>query len=265
MPSLRDLQRHFAAALFDDAPEAIAPSIRGDGLDSAARVGIYRNNLREGFIKTLALEFPVVQRLVGEEYFRQLALLFLSHHPSHAGNLHFIGEPFALFLHRWFQDTSYAYLPDVAALEWAYQEAMLSADLPPLELDALRRVAAESYSGLCFRIHPGCRLLRSAFPILWIWSANQPGAVSEELIDLRSGPDFVLVRRATEGIEFRRLPAADFTLLEALAAGASLSAALEAAQFGNPDLDLGAALRNFLALGVFTELVVTSNCNGAPP
>ena len=95
MPSLRELQRHFAAALFDDAPETIVPSIRDDGLDPGARVDIYRNNLREGFIKALALEFPVVQRLVGEEYFRQLAVLFHSDHPSRAGNLHFIesGEP----------------------------------------------------------------------------------------------------------------------------------------------------------------------------
>ncbi len=127
---LHDMQKRFASALFDDAPEAVAPWIRscesepgkGVAIDSHARLSIYRNNLREGFRKALSLEFPVIERLVGEEYFRQLALSFLAEHPSRAGDLHPIGEPFAQFLRQRFEATRYAYLPDVATLEWAHQQ-----------------------------------------------------------------------------------------------------------------------------------------------
>src|SRR6267142_5408469 len=140
MLPLRDLQMRFDDALFDAAPDAAAPWILGcdNGADSRARLAIYRNNLHEGFRKTLALEFPVIERLVGEDYFRQLALSFLAEHPSRCGDLHPIGEPFARFLLQRFEDTQYAYLPDVATLEWAYQQSSMAADAPAFEPAALR-------------------------------------------------------------------------------------------------------------------------------
>src|SRR4051794_15920913 len=119
MLPLRDLQKIFAEALFDGVPGAVAPWIHGYEkgaaqsveLDARSRIAIYRNNLHEGFRKALALEFPVIERLVGEDYFRQLALAFQVEHPSRFGDLHGIGEPFARFLLRQFEDTQYAYLP----------------------------------------------------------------------------------------------------------------------------------------------------------
>ncbi|PYU78085.1 MAG: DUF2063 domain-containing protein, partial [Acidobacteria bacterium] len=65
MLSLRNIQSSFAAHLLEDAPGSIIPWIRADGIDPAARLQIYRNNLHEGFQKTLALEYPVIRRLVG--------------------------------------------------------------------------------------------------------------------------------------------------------------------------------------------------------
>jgi hypothetical protein len=264
VPPLRELQLRFAAALFDDAPEAVLPWIRGDGFDPEARVGIYRNNLREGFIKALALEFPVIQRLVGDDYFRQLAMLFLADHPSRAGNLHHIGEPFAPFLRRRFESTPYSYLPDVASLEWAYQESFVAAEAPPLDLQVLRGMAPEAYAALRFRLHPACKLVSSSFPIVRIWSANQTGADSDEVIDLQSGVDFVLVRRAADGIEFHRLPPADFAFLDAIARGAVLADALEAAQTVDAAFDPGAVLRRFVALGVVTAIHASESNLGEP-
>src|SRR5262249_12480482 len=104
MSSLRDLQRQFVGVLFEELADSEVTWARGqDGrarlrgprrAQTAARLAIYRNNLHEGFINALALEFPVVQRLVGDDYFRQLAREFLHAHPSRAGDLHPIGAPF---------------------------------------------------------------------------------------------------------------------------------------------------------------------------
>ena len=98
MLSLPELQARFAATLFGDRAESLTPWIQAAGIDPELRLGIYRNNLQEGFAKTLALEFPVIQRLVGEDYFRQLARIFLARHPSRFGDLHHIGAPFTDFL-----------------------------------------------------------------------------------------------------------------------------------------------------------------------
>jgi len=258
MLPLRDLQKRFDSALFDDASDAVAPWIRGcesdvaegAAIDAHARIAIYRNNLREGFRKALASEFPVIERLVGEDYFRQLALSFLAEHPSHAGNLHPIGDPFAQFLRQRFEHTQYAYLTDVATLEWAYQQSSVAADASSFDPAALRGLPQEGYGELRFTLHPACGLVQSPYPVVRIWAMNQLDATGDEVVDLSSGADFVLLRRAAEGVEMRRITAADFAILDAFSKGAVLADVLETAYSIDPDFNLGDALRRFIGLGV---------------
>jgi Putative DNA-binding domain len=252
--ALRELQMRFVDALFGGEADVVAAQIKANGVDPAERVGIYRNNLHEGFIKALAIGFPVIERLVGADYFRQLARDFLHAHPSRAGNLHHIGAPFPQFLRERFAGSEYMYLADVAALECAHEEAILAADAEPISASALSAIDPARYAELRFHLHPACSLVRSSFPIVRIWRANQPASPADETIDLRSGGDNVLVLRTPECIEFHRLPAGDFAALEAFARGASLGTALEAAQAADASFDLGAALRRFLGLALLTGI-----------
>jgi hypothetical protein len=252
--ALRDLQTRFAAALFDGEVGPVQAEIVADGVTAVERLDIYRNNLREGFIKALAIGFPVIERLTGTDYFRQLALDFLRAHPSRAGNLHHIGRPFPVFLRERFAATEYAYLSDVAALEWAHEEALIAPDARPLSAEALQEIATERYEHLRFDLHPACNLVRSAYPIVRIWRANQPDASDDEVINLGEGADAVLVMRSPDGVEFHRLSAGDFTVLQAFASGLPLGAALEAAQAADVTFDLGAALRHLLSLNVLVGL-----------
>lgn len=274
MLPLRELQRRFDSALFDEASDAEVPWIRGCESDPAnsasiearARMAIYRNNLREGFRKALALEFPVIERLVGEDYFRQLTLSFLTEHPSRAGDLHPIGEPFAQFLHGRFEATPYAYMTDVATLEWAYQQSLIAADVPPFDVATLRDIPPEAYGQLRFSLHPACGLVRSPYPIVRIWAVNQPEASGDEVVDLSVGADFVLIRRAAEGVEMRRIAAADFAVLHAFSQQALLADALERARALDPEFDPGEALRRFISLGVLAAAHLThSTSPGVTP
>ena len=254
MLALRELQMRFVDALFDGDAGAVVTQIEAKGLDPAERLDIYRNNLHEGFTKALAVGFPVIERLVGVEYFRRLALDFLHVHPSRAGNLHCIGVPFPRYLRERFADAQYSYLGDVAALEWAHEEAILAADEEPIAASALEKVDPVRYEDLRFRLHPACGLVSSRFPIVRIWRANQPESNGEEIIHLGSGGENVLVLRTPECVEFHRLPNGDFALLEALARGLPLGVALDAAHSADSNFDLGAALRRLLALNVFTGI-----------
>jgi len=253
MLALRELQMCFTAALLNGDGDLRAQII-GDGIDSDERLAVYRNNVVEGFIKALAVGFPVIEHLVGTDYFRQLALEFQRAYPSRSGDLHHIGEPFAAFLRSRFEATEYAYLPDVAALEWAYQEAQIAADASPLEADAFREVAPEHVESLRFVLHPACALVRSDYPIIRIWFANQPEADESSMIDLGSGADHVLVRRSPADIEFVRLSAGEFAALEKLSNGGTLGEALETAQAADSTFDLAAALSRFVQFHLFTAL-----------
>jgi hypothetical protein len=256
MPALRELQLDFVAAMFDES-DAIHAQVREDGMSAAARLSIYRNNLHEGFIKALALGFPVIERLGGTDYFRQLALEFLRAYPSRSGNLHHIGQPFASFLKQKFEGTEYIYFADIAALEWAYQEAQLAPDAVALSAEVFRSIAPEDYERLRFEFQPACHFVQSRYPVVTIWGANQPETSSDEVIDLSSGADNVLVLRTPECVEFHRLPDARYAFFEALSQGENLGAALETAQAIERDFDPGAALRQLIELRVLTSCTPT--------
>lgn len=251
MPTLRESQQSFAAALLDGVCAPINAFLRNDGADSGARIGIYRQQLYAVFVRALALEFPVVERLVGSECFQRLGRDFQSAHPSRAGNLHHIGGPFAGFLKERFSAGAYEYLADVAALEWALLETLVAPEAPAFDPRALRNVAPADYAQLHFELHPACRLVHSRYPTLDIWLANQDGASATQIIDLASGGTRVLVQRSS-AVGFHRLSAPEFALLNALGRDCSLGAALDAAQRSDAAFDLAAALRRCVALKAFT-------------
>jgi hypothetical protein len=277
MLSLRDLQKQFAGVLFEELPESEVPWVRsteeGGQLrgprraGAAARLAIYRNNLREGFIKALALEFPVIQRLVGDDYFRQLAQELLSAYPSRTGDLHAIGAPFSEYLRTRFAETEYAYFADVAALEWAYQQSAIAAEASAFDVQSLARVPPESYGALRFNLHPACFLIQSAYPILRIWQVNQAEEGDPDIVDLSAGPDYVVTRRLGVSVELRRVSPVEYVLLQRFFAGETLAEALAVVEEHDPAFDLGRALRQFIALGLVTHFH-TENLfanEGVPP
>ncbi len=228
--------------------------IRGGVFSPDERLGIYRNNLRENFLKVLELEFPVVQRLVGADYFRQTARQFLLHAPSRSGDLFHCGRAFPQYLRQQFADSDYAYLPDVAALEWAYQEATIAADDARIfDLAALATLDQESYDRLRLHTHPALRLVRSPYPIVAIWAANQPDATSDVSIDVGRGGDNGLITRALRSTHIATIDAGAAEFLQGVLDRRPLGLALEAALDTDPGFELEAALGPWIQGRVFVS------------
>lgn len=256
MPSLRDIQRQVAHALFDGDLTDAAESVLDSGYGRTAGLEVYRNNLRVSFEKALALEFPVLKRLVGIDYFQQLARDYHNQHPSRSGDLHHVGESFADFLASRYADTEYQYLADVAALEWVCELVSIAADDAPLSAAALATVNADRYADLHLLRRAASRLVCSAFPVSHIWEANQPDRDAIESINLRAGAENILVLRSREGLVLLRLSRAEHALLHALESGATLGAALDAACAADSSCDFAAAFGRLMAHGVFTRFTL---------
>ena len=67
MPTLAELQRAFARGI-DGDPSDAGHWIVDDGIDPAARLGIYRNNVDAIVAQYLNAAFPAVARLGGDEF-----------------------------------------------------------------------------------------------------------------------------------------------------------------------------------------------------
>lgn len=253
MPSLHETQRAIAGALFDGRIEPAAALLADGDLAPADRLGIYRNNLRVGFHNALAIDFPVVLRLVGPDCFRGLTLDYLARHPSQRGDLYHAGRAFADFLRGHFAGTDYPYLADVARLERAICEVLVAPAACGIDLRRLATVAPGQHGELRFALDPTCRLVRSDFPAVRIWQSNQVQDRLPDPVDLGAGGDRVLVRRGPEEIEFHVLDAAEADFVAALDEGGRLAAALDAALAVDPAFDLSAALRRLVSIQALRE------------
>jgi hypothetical protein len=249
MSSLREIQqRAYRAILLDEHVRFGSANVDRH----AARLGVYRNNARVTFEKTLAATYPVVQRLVGEPCFRGLALAFMREFPSRSGDLGQFGAELAALLDIYYLDTAFAYLADVARLEWAYAEAETAADAAPLDLEALSRIAPDDYEDLRFTPHPSARLVSSRYPVLSIWEAHQREDVRQ--VALGTGAEHVLVLRRGAEVRLHGLDTGTFVLARTLADGEPLASACEAGLAAAAELDLGTALAQLAALGVFIHI-----------
>ena len=247
MPLLTELQGAFAAALL--APSAPPPDgvVGPDGGPAPRRFAVYRNNVAAALANTVALAFPAVSRIVGEAFFRAMALAYVRAEPPRSAMLLDYGATFPDFVAGFPPAASLPYLSDVARIEWAWREAYNACDAAPLDPAALGAVPEAEIGGLRFVLHPASRLVRSRFPALTIWRMNVSDAQTEA-VDFSVAEDALIVRPGAE-VEVRLVPPGGAAFLAALGEGRTLMDAAATAQAADGRFDLAGNLVGLLGAG----------------
>ncbi|MEZ5583459.1 MAG: DNA-binding domain-containing protein [Candidatus Competibacteraceae bacterium] len=254
--TLRRIQQRFSEAVFSTGDAGFNGQIKAGGFSGARRLQIYRNNTYSSLTESLQDTYPVVQRLVGEGFFRYAAHDYITEYPAASGDLHEFAKAFPDFLKRFEPAAQLPWLSDVARLEWLYEAVYYAAEHPPLDLNALAQIALERYGALKFVLAPASGLLASPFPVQRIWQVNQPDYPDEPTVNLDAGADWLLVlRNPALDVEIQALCAGEFTLLQSLADGHRFATACELALAEQPALDIPACLRRQVAQGALVAFL----------
>lgn len=214
----------------------------------ARRFAVYRNNVAVGLVDALATRFPVVLRLVGEDFFRATARAFVAERPPRSPVLTFYGDAFPDFLAAFPPAARVPYLADVARLEAARTHSYHAADAEPLEAGALAAIAERDPATWGLALHPAVRIVASPHPIVSLWAMNQPGATPGPLASRAA--ETALVARPRLEVRVAAAEPGEGAFLTACAAGASCSDAVGAALETGEALDPGRALARVLVLGL---------------
>lgn len=253
MRELNDNLAHFMRAIVHGDELSTQVSTAYLNYSVATGIDIYRNNYRGNLHDVLAGAYPVIQQLVGDDFFRLLTRRFIEQHPSRNANLHHYGAEMASFVASFAPAQQLVYLPDMAALEWACHIAYFAEDAPALDLGKLAQIPPEHYAELILHIHPACQMVRSRYPITVIWQAHQVGMGSDFQIDLDSGASIALVSNKKGVVQVSELADADADWLQAIQARVALGAATTATLERYPKFDLQTALLKLAAQNVLTD------------
>ena len=94
---------------------------------SSPRIAIHRDNALISLAEVLKAAYPVVCRVAGEGFFRHAARDYVRAHPPRGPQLWAYGGKFEKFLERYEPAQPLRFLPDLARLEWAWNESYFAA------------------------------------------------------------------------------------------------------------------------------------------
>lgn len=240
-------QATFKAAILDPAAAVPAGIINPDGTAASKRFDVYRNNVAVSLTEALEAAFPVVRKLVGAEFFRAMAGVYLRKHPPETPLMMFYGDAMPGFLARFGPTQSLRYLPDIARIELAMRHAYHAADTTPIAAAALSAIEPAALMGVRLKIAPATQTVISSDPIHGIYRANTDVDASPPVMR----PEAVLITRAGFDPTLHLIDATAAASIDALKAGHSLGQTIAMA---GDTLDLGGVLGLLLAQGAVTEI-----------
>lgn len=243
---LHNLQTDFKNSVIKNEENLLEKYILENGLTAKSRLQIYRNNIFTTLTEALKNIYPVIESLVGEAFFAGAASHYMTLHPPISGDLNEFGHLFSEFLLQFKPAQSLPYLSDIARLEWAYHEVFSEEESSLFDLGKLATVPEEKYNIIQFQLHPACRLLSSAFPILDIWRVCQVKDDDEGIVDLAEGGQELLIIRRQLEVTFEKLSKGEFALLNALKKGALFADACSDALYVESDIDINLCLQKHL-------------------
>lgn len=245
--ALARFQDAFAYALL--APDT-GPAAQVAALTAQPAFAVYRNTVMKGCIDALQANYPAVAKLVGEEWFRAAAAVYVREALPADPSLFNYGAGFADFLARFQPAAELPYLPGVARLDRYWTEAHTAPDEAALEPAAVACLTPETLARTVLHLHPAARWawFENA-PICTIWSRNRADSASEPGLDWQS--EGALLVRPGDTVEWITLDAAGCSFLDACAAGSTLAGAAQAALGAQGNADLARLMSSLLEAGAF--------------
>ncbi|NBB49405.1 DUF2063 domain-containing protein [Rhizobium sp. CRIBSB] len=240
----------FARALF--APDLPLPEdLTGrEQTRPQRRFAVYRNNVTVSLVDALASIFPTVQNLVGEDFFRAMARLYVTANPPTSPLLFTYGVSFPAFLEGFPPAADLPFLADVARIERLWLDAFHAADAAPLDPATLAQIPAEDLAGVRFQPHPATRIARLNHAAGTIIRNDRAGISLDGVNPM--APEAVLVTRPAFDVALEILPEGGASVLETLLAGGTLGEAFAAAEPEGADIPVLLGLA--LGAGAFTSI-----------
>ena len=211
-----------------DPRSVVLPS---KSLTALERLGIYAHMYYARLIEVLEGEYPTTRQLLGEHDFAAACRRYIAKHPSRTRTLNSLSRKFPDFLAKTLPRTGRnRFAADVARIERAMEEVFDAPRAEPMTAAQYAEIGAGEWSRLTLRVTPALVLLKLRYP------------ANAYMTALRRGEKPRLPKpRATHVIVFRRgyqvfrrdQEAEQWKLLESLAAGKPLGAAVRASIRGS--------------------------------
>jgi hypothetical protein len=209
-------------------PEALELLHDGPPIDRPTRLSVYGDAYFLRALEALSSDHSAILRAIGESDFRILAAEYVTAHPSTSASLADLGSAFPAFVSRHRFADRHGFLTDLARLERAANEALLTERLPPLDPQSVRAISAEDWDSARLVFDPTVSVHDFAWPILQLWQHRDDALDAPRRTLRRSAPQTVLLWRDDIWTRAESIEPAQGAMLRRLFGGEPLGALFDA-------------------------------------
>ncbi|KGJ86902.1 HvfC/BufC N-terminal domain-containing protein [Colwellia psychrerythraea] len=230
-------------------------------------MAIYRNNLLATAQQALAISFPTVLVLIGENLFHYASRQLLISSPPKHGDWALWGDDFPTLLADLAQLVDYPFVADIAQVDLHRQKSMRARDTV-VDRASLQLLATHDIDDIYIELSPSQFVMGSTYPVIEFWLSHQQAVISDTTealnqsfiqpsLDKLAQEDFfqkVLIYRPYFNAEIRELPASEFAWLTLIKQGTSIGKAVDIIS-NNDKLEHGFDFAPWLGLALEQNLI----------
>lgn len=232
------LDRYTSA--FSDFMQSGNPAALREFCEPTANLGffaVYRNGYLRTTIEALAANFPVVDTMVGNAYFKQLAHAFVSEFPPTTATLTGYGRDFPAFVGSRSND-DLPYLADVASLDFAWLCSFFSSSGSRIDTSELANLGDDIVE-VRLGLNSSVQLVATTWDVFEIWQLHRRDQPVDEEISITEVPQHILLWQQEQIVRSRVLSEAEHAFFAAIEHGETLGVAADAAMSIESTFDLG--------------------------
>lgn len=257
---LAKIQKHFKTLMtqpahhLDDCESDVLALFEEGDIAARERLKIYHNNVTGSLIEALRGTYPIIEKLVGENFFKAAARGFIFNHPPTNGCLHEYGQGFDIFIKDHPPAQSLPYLADIAALEFALNTAYYAPDDAPLAPDALSQIAPDDLAQTIVPLRASATLIQSKYPVIEIrdFCLDETQNHKPDITQLHQTK--LLIIRPHLEVHLLPLAADEYMALDLLTKKTPLGETVETTMTKYQDFDFASFLQKHSALETFSAM-----------
>lgn len=209
-----------------EIPASGMPVTPSKTLTALERVDVYREMYWLRLREALAIDYPELQRFVGNDQFDQLCDAYVLKYPSRSYTLNRLGDHMPKFLaENGFELLKRRpFVTDLARLELMMTEVFDEEEVPVLDEQQVARVPVEAWEGMKLRAIPALRCGEFRYPVSGWVSAVRDEQPASAFLKRKDG--WVMVCRRNHAVYRLEMTRTAFRLFTALTSGLTLGDAV---------------------------------------
>lgn len=191
------------------------------------RIWIYQNNVFGAMQDYLEEVYPATRGVVGSDFFKQMAQVFIQKSPPSAGNIHLYGDGFFELCKSISGLEGLPYLADLICYEWALHESYYSVVSDVFDPSSMEQ---EELLTSAVSFNDSVSLIRSDYPVYEIQRQSLPDYDSAVSIDLNQSQDDLLIYKLGHEVQCLLLESEQAVFIQELGKNKNLLQAIEGLQ-----------------------------------